>query len=98
MSPDVPLDHRQATTGNDECVVRFVDDSSRLGLRRAKPFAKDLDVLALTLGRYLSVSIHNISSTSPFDFATQGLWTGRIDPPNKGIGSITPAQTLKMAA
>ena len=32
------------------------------------------------------------------DFATQWLWTYNNDRPNLGIGSITPAQKLKMAA
>ena len=32
------------------------------------------------------------------DFATQWLWTYNNDRPNMGIGGITPAQKLKMAA
>ena len=32
------------------------------------------------------------------DFATQWLWTYNNDCPNRGIGGITPAQKLKMAA
>ena len=32
------------------------------------------------------------------DFATQWLWTDNNDRPNMGIGGITPAQKLKMAA
>jgi putative transposase len=32
------------------------------------------------------------------DFATQWLWTYNNDRPNIGIGGITPAQKLKMAA
>ncbi len=32
------------------------------------------------------------------DFATQWLWTYNNDRPNMGIGAITPAQKLKMAA
>ncbi len=31
-------------------------------------------------------------------FATQWLWTYNNDRPNMGIGGITPAQKLKMAA
>lgn len=31
-------------------------------------------------------------------FATQWLWTYNNDPPNMGIGGITPAMKLKMAA
>jgi len=32
------------------------------------------------------------------DFATQWLWTYNNDRPNMGIGGITPAQKLKLAA
>ena len=32
------------------------------------------------------------------DHATQWLWTYKNDRPNMGIGGITPAQKLKMAA
>jgi len=32
------------------------------------------------------------------DHATQCLWTYNNDRPNMGIGGITPAQKLKMAA
>ena len=32
------------------------------------------------------------------DHATQWLWTYNIDRPNMGIGGITPAQKLKIAA
>ena len=32
------------------------------------------------------------------DHATQWLWTYNNDRPNMGIGAITPAQKLKMAA
>ena len=32
------------------------------------------------------------------DFATQWLWTYNHDRPNMGIGGITPAMKLKMAA
>ena len=32
------------------------------------------------------------------DHATQWLWTYNNDRPNMGIGGITPAQKLKMAA
>jgi len=32
------------------------------------------------------------------DFATQWLWTYNNDRPNMGIGGITPAMKLKMAA
>ena len=32
------------------------------------------------------------------DFATQWLWTCNNDRPNMGIGGITPAKKLKMAA
>ena len=32
------------------------------------------------------------------DFAIQWLWTYNNDRPNMGIGGITPAQKLKMAA
>ncbi|MFW2543073.1 IS3 family transposase, partial [Primorskyibacter sp. 2E107] len=31
-------------------------------------------------------------------FATQWLWTCNTDRPNMGIGGITPAMKLKMAA
>jgi putative transposase len=34
----------------------------------------------------------------PKDQATQWLWTYNNDRPNMGIGGITPAQKLKMAA
>ena len=32
------------------------------------------------------------------DHATQWLWTYNNDRPNMGIGGVTPAQKLKMAA
>ena len=32
------------------------------------------------------------------DHATQWLWTYNNDPPNMGIGGVTPAQKLKVAA
>jgi putative transposase len=40
--------------------------------------------------------IENIEEAQ--DFATQWLWTYNNDRPNMGIGGITPAQKLKMAA
>ena len=40
--------------------------------------------------------IENIEEAQ--DFATQWLWTYNNDCPNMGIGGITPAQKLKMAA
>ena len=40
--------------------------------------------------------IENIEEAQ--DFATQWLWTYNNDRPNIGIGGITPAQKLKMAA
>ena len=40
--------------------------------------------------------IENIEEAQ--DFATQWLWTYNNDRPNMGIGGITPAMKLKMAA
>jgi putative transposase len=40
--------------------------------------------------------IENIKEAQ--DFATQWLWTYNNDRPNMGIGGITPAMKLKMAA
>jgi putative transposase len=40
--------------------------------------------------------IENIEEAQ--DFATKWLWTYNNDCPNMGIGSITPAMKLKMAA
>jgi putative transposase len=34
----------------------------------------------------------------PQEFATQWLWTYNNERPNMGIGGITPAQKLKLAA
>jgi hypothetical protein len=43
-----------------------------------------------------SLKIENIEEAQ--DFATQWLWTYSNDRQNMGIGGITPAMTLKMAA
>ena len=40
--------------------------------------------------------IENIEEAQ--DYATQWLWTYNNDRPNMGIGGITPAQKLKIAA
>jgi putative transposase len=42
------------------------------------------------------LKIENIEEAQ--DFATQWLWTYSNDRQNMGIGGITPAMTLKMAA
>jgi putative transposase len=45
------------------------------------------------LDQYIIVSIEEAQQ-----FATQWLWTYNNERPNMGIGGITPAQKLKMAA
>ena len=45
------------------------------------------------LDRYIIKTIEEAQ-----DFATQWLWTYNNDRPNMGIGGMTPAQKLKMAA
>jgi transposase InsO family protein len=50
-------------------------------------------------GRILSVQVAGSPrNTQAQDFATQWLWTYNNDRPNMGIGGITPAMKLKMAA
>jgi hypothetical protein len=49
--------------------------------------------------RYEWLDQYNIESIEEAqDFATQWLWTYNNDRPNMGIGGITPAQKLNMAA
>jgi len=43
-------------------------------------------------------AIHLSANGKALDFATQWLGTYNNDRPNMGIGGITPAQKLKMAA
>jgi putative transposase len=45
------------------------------------------------LGRYMFDSIREVQ-----DYATEWLWTYNNERPNMGIGGMTPAQKLKMAA
>jgi putative transposase len=48
--------------------------------------------------RYPSPLRFNDSLEEAQEFATQWLWTYNNERPNMGIGGITPAQKLKMAA
>ena len=53
----------------------------------------------ITLRRHEWLDQHIIENIEEAqDFATQWLWTYNNDRPNMGIGGITPAQKLKMAA
>jgi hypothetical protein len=64
-------------------------------LRKHKRFNRKASPrqVSLRLDQYIIESIKEA-----LEFATQWLWTYNDERPNMGIGGITPAQKLKMAA
>jgi putative transposase len=74
-----------------------MEGGARLSGRPFGPLERDTGSVSAARHEWLDQHIIETIEEAQ-DFATQWLWTYNNDRPNMGIGGITPAMKLKMAA